>query len=205
MDSRAPGPSRATATLAQLKALADPLRYRIFENLISGARTAKQMAEQMGTPPTRLYHHFHVLRKAGLIRAAGTRPKRGTIEKYFEATVDRIEAGGASVRMPAALIPALLEGVLGSTLADLQRAAGGPRADLHRAAAARRTRRPHARPYLKRYRIRVTPRLAAEIRAQLDALSRLCERASAGEDDEEFGVTLAFYALAAPTGRRKAP
>jgi DNA-binding transcriptional ArsR family regulator len=187
-------PARATATLAQLKALADPLRYRIFENLVSNPRTAKQMAEQMGTHPTRLYHHFHVLRKAGLIRAAGTRRKRGTVEKYFEATVDRIEAGGASVRMAAALIPALLEGVLESTQADLQHAA-----------APQRKRPEHVRPYLKRYRIRVTPQLAAEIRAQLDALARLCERASAGGDHDEFGVTLAFYALAAPTKRRKGP
>ena len=87
-------PAPPAATLSRLKALADPLRYRIFENLIAEPRTAKQMAEHIGTHPTRLYHHFHVLEKAGLIQAAGTRQKRGTVEKYFKAAIDRIEIGG---------------------------------------------------------------------------------------------------------------
>lgn len=42
-------PTPATATLAQVKALADPLRYRVFENLMAEPRTAKQMAEHLGT------------------------------------------------------------------------------------------------------------------------------------------------------------
>lgn len=186
------GTGRPTgATLAQLKALADPLRYRIFENLIGEPRTAKQMAEHMRTHPTRLYHHFHVLRKAGLIRAAGTRKKRGTVEKYFEAVVDRIEAADSSAPMPAALVPALVDGVLGSTRADLQHA------------VKRRGKQSEtARPYLKRYRIRATPQQAAQIRAKLEALAKLCERSAASDGAQEFGVTLAFYQVATSTEQR---
>jgi len=167
--------SSAAATLAQVRALADPLRYRVFENLIAEPRTARQMAEHLGTHPTRLYHHFRVLEKAGLIHLAGTRQTRGTTEKYFEAVVGRIDADARSVAS------ALLEGVFRTTLADMQRAGKTPRGP-----------RPRQTPYLKRYRIRATPERAAEIRARLDALAKLCERAS-GAGTREFGVTLAFY------------
>jgi DNA-binding transcriptional ArsR family regulator len=191
MSPRPAAAPAATATLAQLKALADPLRYRIFENLVAEPRTAKQMAQHMGTHPTRLYHHFRVLERAGLIQPAGTRQTRGTVEKYFQAVTDRVEVRDGTGDVQAALVPALLESVLGSTLSDLQRS--GPR----------RANRSDLQPYLKRYRIRATPKQAAEIHSRLEALSRLCERASAGEGAHEFALTLAFYRFPDRTERRK--
>jgi hypothetical protein len=140
-----------------------------------------------------LYHHFRVLERAGLIRPAGTRQKRGTTEKYFKAAVDRIEisrsAGGATP-----LAAALLEGVLGSTLADIQRA--GARSGGMPAARA-------AGSLVKRYRVRATPTQAAEIKARLDALAEVCETLSAPEDAQEFGLTLAFYPTPDTRARRK--
>jgi CO/xanthine dehydrogenase Mo-binding subunit len=79
------------STLAQIKALAEPLRYRVFELLTVEPRTAKQAAGLMGMKPTRLYHHFGVLEKAGLIRKVKTRKKRGTTEKYYEAVAQEVE------------------------------------------------------------------------------------------------------------------
>ena len=134
------------ATLAQVKALADPLRYRVFENLLAEPRTAKQMAEHLGTHPTRLYHHFRVLERAGLIRPAGTRQTRGTTEKYFKAAVDRLDMTSRSTGGATLLAAAMLEGVLGSTLADLQRAgtrSGGRREAL--GIACVREALPHSR------------------------------------------------------------
>jgi DNA-binding transcriptional ArsR family regulator len=182
-------PIPATTPLAQVKALADPLRYRVFENLLANARTAKQMAAHLGTHPTRLYHHFRVLEKAGLIRPAGTRQTRGTTEKYFTAAIDRIEAGAGTTGVPSSLATALLAGVLGSTLAEIE-------------GTGKRTRGQPA-PYVKRYRIRATPAQAAGIRARLDALSQMCEGASAPADATEFGVTLAFYETPGTQTRRK--
>jgi DNA-binding transcriptional ArsR family regulator len=179
--TRPRGLSSPAATLAQVKALADPLRYRVFESLIATPRTAKQMAAHLGTHPTRLYHHFRVLEKAGLIRPAGTRQTRGTTEKYFKAVVDRIEAG-QSAGMSSALASALFEGVLGSTLADVRRAASAARVDSPAGAAP---------PYLKRYRIRATREQAAGIQARLDQLAELCERVSAPPGSPEFGGPLA--------------
>jgi len=76
----------------QVKALADPLRIRILEVLCTAERTTKQVAEQLGEKPTKLYHHVEALEKAGLIRLAHTRPKRGTIEKYYMAVARQFKA-----------------------------------------------------------------------------------------------------------------
>ena len=71
--------------LGQVKALTDPLRLRILEELCDAARTTKQVAEILGEKPTKLYHHMDALERSGLIRLQETRQKRGTLEKYFRA------------------------------------------------------------------------------------------------------------------------
>ncbi len=71
--------------LDQVRALAHPLRLRLLELFARQARTAKQAAEVLGEPPTRLYHHVAALERAGLIRLKETRQNRGTTEKYYEA------------------------------------------------------------------------------------------------------------------------
>lgn len=60
--------------------------------------TAKQAAEMLGEPPTRLYHHVAALESAGLIRLRETRQNRGTTEKYFEATTHRLIPPGGTLR-----------------------------------------------------------------------------------------------------------
>jgi DNA-binding transcriptional ArsR family regulator len=71
--------------LDQVRALAHPLRLRLLELFAQRPRTAKQAAEVLGEPPTRLYHHVAALERAGLIRLRETRQNRGTTEKYYEA------------------------------------------------------------------------------------------------------------------------
>ena len=71
--------------LEQVRALSHPLRLRLLELFAQEARTAKQAAEVLGEPPTRLYHHVAALERAGLIRLKETRQNRGTTEKYYEA------------------------------------------------------------------------------------------------------------------------
>jgi len=78
-------------TLEQIKALTHPLRQRILECFALSARTTKQVAEELGEKPTRLYHHVSALARAGLIHLVETRPKRGTTEKYYAAVARRFE------------------------------------------------------------------------------------------------------------------
>src|SRR6478736_3180843 len=72
-------------SVAEMRALAHPLRLRILEVFIERPRTTKQVADLLGEPPTRLYHHVAALERAGLLRLTETRKNRGTTEKWYEA------------------------------------------------------------------------------------------------------------------------
>jgi DNA-binding transcriptional ArsR family regulator len=87
-----PEPAPQPSGLEQVRALSHPLRLRLLELFAARARTAKQAAEELGEPPTRLYHHVAALEKAGLIRLCETKRKRGTTEKYFEVVQRRVVA-----------------------------------------------------------------------------------------------------------------
>ena len=92
----------APAGLAQVRALAHPLRLRLIELFTERARTTKQAAETMGEAPTRLYHHVAALERAGLVRLVRTQRVRGATEKYFEVVRSAPgPAGGSPVRTAA--------------------------------------------------------------------------------------------------------
>ena len=80
-----PGPVEVMtlSNLEQLRVLADPLRIRILEAL-GKEHTTKQVAEELGEKPTKLYHHVDALERVGLIRLTRTRRNRGTLEKYYQ-------------------------------------------------------------------------------------------------------------------------
>lgn len=80
-----PGAPPLQASVAEMRALAHPLRLRIMESFAESPRTTKQVAELLGQPPTRLYHHVAALERAGLLRLKETRKNRGTTEKWYEA------------------------------------------------------------------------------------------------------------------------
>ena len=73
------------ADLDTLKVLADPLRLSILEYLAQPG-TVKQIAEKIGKPPTKLYYHFNLLEKHGLIQMVDTRIVSGIIEKHYQAS-----------------------------------------------------------------------------------------------------------------------
>ena len=72
-------------SVAEMRALAHPLRLRILEIFAEQPRTTKQVADLLGEPPTRLYHHVAALERAGLLVLRETRKNRGTTEKWYEA------------------------------------------------------------------------------------------------------------------------
>ena len=74
----------ASQALGQVRALAHPLRLKLVELFAEKPLTAKQAAEKLGQPPTRLYHHVAILERAGILRLEKTRAVRGATEKYFE-------------------------------------------------------------------------------------------------------------------------
>ncbi|HEY4131217.1 MAG TPA: winged helix-turn-helix domain-containing protein [Gemmatimonadaceae bacterium] len=83
------------ARVADLRALAHPLRLRMIELFAEMPRTTKQVAELLGEPPTRLYHHVAALERAGFLVLKATKANRGATEKWYEAVAPRIATGSA--------------------------------------------------------------------------------------------------------------
>ena len=82
-----------------LRALADPVRWSIVEELRGGTRCACTLAEVAGISAPLLSHHLKVLRQAGLVTAA----RRGRWMDYTlnEAVIDALAdtlAGGVGSR-----------------------------------------------------------------------------------------------------------
>src|SRR5438105_15150276 len=90
--SPGPGAPNLTANVADLRALAHPLRLRMVELFAEGPKTTKQVADLLGQPPTRLYHHVAALERAGLIVLKSTRQNRGAVEKYYEGIARQLQA-----------------------------------------------------------------------------------------------------------------
>jgi DNA-binding transcriptional ArsR family regulator len=55
-------------------------------------RTTKQVADLLGQPPTRLYHHVAALERAGLLVLQEARQNRGAVEKYYAGLTKQYQA-----------------------------------------------------------------------------------------------------------------
>lgn len=78
-----------------LKVMADPLRSQIIEILLGTPHTIKQAAAKLGLAASRLYYHFSLLEKHGLIEVVETRRVSNLEEKVYQsvATNFELEAG----------------------------------------------------------------------------------------------------------------
>jgi DNA-binding transcriptional ArsR family regulator len=55
----------------------------MLELFAESPKTTKQVAELLGEPPTRLYHHVAALERAGLLTLKEKRQNRGAVEKWY--------------------------------------------------------------------------------------------------------------------------
>jgi DNA-binding transcriptional ArsR family regulator len=200
---RAPAEGVHLANLAQMKVLADPRRIRILELLCEQERTTKQVAEILGEPPTRLYHHVAALARVGLIRLARTRQSRGALEKYYVAVARTFSADPklfASRQGPPAAEAA---GSFATQFLDLT--AEDLRALLAQGGSQENLKEEGILSYLE---LRGTPGEIAAIRARLRRLIESCttgggERRRRGTS---YRLTIAFFPLArrSPSARIRA-
>jgi DNA-binding transcriptional ArsR family regulator len=118
------------------RALADPLRIRLYELLVLQPQSAKELAERVGMRPDRLYHHLAQLEDGKLIEVADYRRlPGGKVERvYAPATVE--PAGDNATPAEIAL---LLNAVLETTRADVNAAALAKEAGEDRMLALGRT------------------------------------------------------------------
>lgn len=66
-----------------LEMLSDSTRLQLIE-LLFRPRSVRELAEQMGVPRTRLYHHVNLLEEAGMIRVVDTRQAGAQLEKIYQ-------------------------------------------------------------------------------------------------------------------------
>ena len=78
---------RTVTDVDTIKALADSTRLAILRALSRDRvpKSAKELAEDLGEPQTKLYRHLKVLQEAGLIEAAETRVVSGIVETKYRA------------------------------------------------------------------------------------------------------------------------
>ena len=77
--------------LETLRVLTDPLRLHILEVLDAKPQTVNQVAEKLGHSGSRLYYHFNLLEKHGLIEVVETRMVSNMLEKLYWLTAKDIE------------------------------------------------------------------------------------------------------------------
>ena len=64
-----------------------------MELFAESPKTTKQVAELLGQPPTRLYHHVAALERAGFLVLKERRQNRGAVEKWYTGVAQQIQAG----------------------------------------------------------------------------------------------------------------
>ena len=189
------------AGLAQMRALAHPLRLRILELFTDQPRTTMQVAELLEQPPTRLYHHVAALERAGLLRLTETRKKRGTVERWYQTVAHSFE----SAPRPGAR--------RGKTAASAARRAVALTVLEHaRQEVVAAMQRPgEEKPLLGRVVILAPRERIGELKTRLRQMVRDLQREVVGEDGaepapkhERWALTLTFTPLLRGRGREQA-
>src|SRR5215469_38325 len=138
------------------KALADPLRIRLWEWLPEAPRSARQLAVCAGLPADRLYYHLGQLEQAGLIEVVGYRRlARGKAERIYAPAETEPPGGDATPEEEAAFLGSMLQATaMDITTAYQARQAGRRReVDLHRGT------------------LRLTDQALAELRGHIEQLA----------------------------------
>lgn len=78
-------------SLEQAKLLTDPFKLKLLEHFAGPPRTTKQVADGMGEKAPRLYRHVDALFDAGFLELVDEKPKRGTVERYYQTVASRFE------------------------------------------------------------------------------------------------------------------
>lgn len=95
----------------QLRAIADPLRSRILEQLVQRPMTMTQLGEVFGETTAKIHYHVRELEKYGFLRLVEKRERGGVLEKYYRAVAREIDISSDLLRTTP-------KSELGSTVQD---------------------------------------------------------------------------------------
>jgi DNA-binding transcriptional ArsR family regulator len=184
-------PTEMTITsVEQLKVIGDPLRIRMIEIMAEDPLrgwTARELAEELETKQTKLYHHLGLLEDQGFIRVGATRMVSGIQEKRYQATahgyhVDRaLLTGGGAEDAVSTAIDAIFDKARSEILVGLR--AGSIRFDPDDP---------------KRKRMGLWASHARLSPASVKRVMRLVEKLADVDNDEdpdgdEYGLLIGFY------------
>lgn len=172
--------------LEQVRLLADPFKLQLIQAFAESAKTAKQVAAELGESVTRLYRHVDALYDAGLLDVVEEKQKRGTIERTFRAVAQRFEAdyalfsdesgpdGTNAARQMLRVSEAEILDVLSTASDDDEEAA-----------------------IIMRIRGRADPEKIAELRAKLQEWLESVPNVDESQSDryQDFGGLIAFYKI----------
>lgn len=204
-DPLQPAPEFVVSDLDTLRVLADPLRIQIIERLTPAARTVKQIAADLGLPPTKLYYHFKQLEERGLIQVVETRLVSGILEKQYRATarryhVDKTLFGPASPGGREGL-HLMLTTLLNDTRDDIERSVEAGVVDV---TTPEDPGRPLQRTlFLARHTVYLTPAEAEgfyrRLRELLDEYTTAAHKLiPTGEGRQAYGLTTLLYPAERP-------
>ena len=168
------------------RALADPLRIRLFELLAVRPQSAKELAGHVGMHADRLYHHLAQLEEARLIEISEYRRLPG-------GKVERVYA-------PAAAEPAGDDATPADVALLFNAALETTRADINAASLAREAGQDR-RMSLSRIGIRLSERHLAELKTAIEELLR----AAQDHPDDDGVWSTVLWTVIDREDRRTAP
>lgn len=126
-ESRFEAPDRLVIEdLERLKAISDPLRMRLLEELASRERSVTELASSMSTTRHRLYYHVRILEKLGLIVQTGSRLVSGTEERLYRSAARSFVI---SESISPSVLSGTVAGMFQQSLREVEVAMLGPKAD----------------------------------------------------------------------------
>jgi DNA-binding transcriptional ArsR family regulator len=188
--------TRSITSVAELKALADPLRMAILAALHRDAPrdlrilSVKELAAELGEPKTKLYRHVRQLEAAGLIRVAATRLVSGILEQRYQACQGNLAVGRGVMRDPgmadeaAEAVAFFLDDYRSRYLAHVAEVSAG---------ADSTSREPYREPALTLVATTVSRAKAQSVRDRLrEIMAELNEVADDSEDAVHVEVLVGF-------------
>ena len=76
-------------SITQIRAMAEPTRWRMLGLLRLRAMTGSQLARALNIPRTRAHYHLGILKEVGLVELQHQQLNSGIVEKYYTAVADQ--------------------------------------------------------------------------------------------------------------------
>ena len=87
-------------SIEQSKLLGNAKRVKIISCLLHSAKTAKQVADELGQSPGSIHYHICKLHEGGLLDLVETKQEGGIVEKYYLAKAKWFDSEGRNFNDP---------------------------------------------------------------------------------------------------------